>query len=107
MRHVAHISNKKDYLFLSLVPPLERVAASFWQRQAVDEPRRFPDARLSEGTRGIQLNGPPLQYDASSGNRWDRTPTEGVPKCQKPRLFRVPYSSFAELMEKLHRYFMN
>ena len=27
MRHVAYISNKKDHLFLSLVPPLERVAA--------------------------------------------------------------------------------
>jgi hypothetical protein len=32
----------------------------------MDESRRFPNARLREGTRGIWLNGASVQYDASS-----------------------------------------
>jgi hypothetical protein len=53
----------------------------------MDEPRRVLDARLSEGTRGNLLNGARVQYDASSDDRWDGNPPEGVQKRQKQSLF--------------------
>src|SRR6516225_2225261 len=53
----------------------------------MDEPRRLLNARLREGTRGVQPNGARVQYDASSDDRWDRTPPEGVQKSQKPGFF--------------------
>src|SRR6516162_3231320 len=53
----------------------------------MDEPRRLLNARLREGTRGVQPNGARVQYDASSDDRWDRTPPEGAKKSQKPGFF--------------------
>ena len=42
--------------------------------------------------RDWELNGARVQYDASSDNRWDRTPPEGVQKCKKTRLFRALFA---------------
>jgi hypothetical protein len=56
-----------------------------WMNQGVFLMRGLEKVRTE-----FSLTALAVQYDTSSDNRWDRTPTDGVQKCQKPRLFRVP-----------------